>query len=68
MPDEKLPREILPIPVRKHVGLTTFDAKDRRAGLFRRRTMESRSVDDSPPAMSCWFHPEISGPAIAARE
>src|SRR5271156_3004871 len=28
MPDEKLQRDILPIPDRKHVGLTTFDAKD----------------------------------------
>ena len=28
MPDEKLRRDILPIPDRKHVGLTTYDAKD----------------------------------------
>jgi len=27
-PDERIQRDILPIPDRKHVGLTTFDAKD----------------------------------------
>ena len=28
MPDEQTKRDVLPIPDRQHVGVTTYDAKD----------------------------------------